>query len=676
MKHIVKTILPLVALFAFVPGLFAQGDEPTGQVIPDDYHDLGGLTYSKIVQGPNDNGEYFIYLKSFVTGEVTIQTGTAPADIVLVLDYSTSMKNNSYQGKTLLAHLQAAVAEFVSSIKTSNSTVIQDSKGGHRIAFVLYGSSVRNSTGLNTLYGVNSYTVPTSGSVVNYGNTNVLNWNNSNTGTASGLGMDKARSILETEINDHTYEDTTIDGVEYKNSRRSKIVVWFTDGDPTGTSRGEAAEGKACITAANTIKNSYNGTVYSIGLFRNMSNTSVANKETTFLSYTSSDYSAAGDADHQTKTEYPSSAPFVSVSEKYSFVTNDPTTLGNIFGTISSEAADSDIDLGESTTVVDVVSKSFSIPTGSDASDVQVFETDVTGYADGNYTFSMDEDDWTPLTAADGIVLDTDEPNTVSVEGWDFEENMVAENPGTSPKTYRGKQLILKIPIVMNPNAVGGHGVGTNGPGSGIRYIKSDGTTGLLEFETPDINLPINLHIQKRGLNKGESAKFMIQRMWNGSDAERPTGMEAGTWYDYTSVFVTRRNETETGDDYPIVKIVGLHPDYLYKIKEEDWSWSYGVSEVYGFNYDPDIADDPDTEADESVLRVDMNNGTAADWSDNTVISDQINLNPFIFVNAKKDVESSVISVRHAESLVRNEFKNASSTTATEGATINSKDYQ
>lgn len=674
MKHIVKTILPFVAFFAFVPGLFAQSDEPTGQVIPDDYHDLGGLTYSKIVQGPNDNGEYFIYLKSFVTGEVTVQTGTAPADIVLVLDYSTSMKSYGTDGQTLLSHLQTAVAGFVSQIKTSNSNVIQDSKGGHRLAFVLYGSSVATGAGRNTLYAINSYTV--NGSAVYYGNTNVTGWNNNNRGTASGLGMQRARDIIGTEVSSHTYEDTIVDGVEYKNSRRSKIVVWFTDGDPTGTNNGEATEGRNCIVAANTVKNTYKGSVYSIGLFTNMSNPQIANKETTFLSYTSSDYSDEGDATHQTQTQYPSSAPFVSVSEKYSFVTNDPSKLANIFGTISSEAADSDIDLGESTTVVDVVSKSFSIPTGSDASDVQVFETDVTGHDGENYTFSMDEDDWTPLIDADGITLNTDEPNTVSVEGWDFEENMVAENPNTSPKTYRGKQLILKIPIVMNSNAIGGHGVGTNGPGSGIRYVKSDGTQGLLEFETPDINLPINLHIQKRGLNKGESAKFTIQRMWNGSDAERPTGIDADTWYDYTSVFVTRRNETETGDDYPIVKIIGLHPDYLYKIKEEDWSWSYGVSDVYGFNYDPDTADDPDTEADESITRVDMSNGTADDWSDNTVISNKINLNPFIFVNAKKDVESSVVSVRHAESLVRNEFKNASSTTATEGATINSKDYQ
>ena len=92
MKKIFKTILCIASLIVPAYSAFAQEQ----QYVPDVYHyqnaDGTGLVYSKEVQGPNEKGEYTIFLKSFVTGEVEEQTVNISSEIVLVLDVSGSMQ--------------------------------------------------------------------------------------------------------------------------------------------------------------------------------------------------------------------------------------------------------------------------------------------------------------------------------------------------------------------------------------------------------------------------------------------------------------------------------------------------------------------------------------------------------------------------------------------------------
>ena len=55
--------------------------------------DANGVETSKNVTGPDDNGNYTITMEAYTTGNVTVSGGTpVPADIVLVLDQSGSMK--------------------------------------------------------------------------------------------------------------------------------------------------------------------------------------------------------------------------------------------------------------------------------------------------------------------------------------------------------------------------------------------------------------------------------------------------------------------------------------------------------------------------------------------------------------------------------------------------------
>ena len=739
MKTISKTLLSVLAFVASGSMLFAQET----QTVPDNYIDKGGLVYSKQVQGPNDKGEYTIFLKSYVTGTVTAETTSIPSDIVLVLDVSGSMnydiyspedktwttqdinsgtyyylynddyyevstsgntiryyrrnswrnlsQNGSWSGvlytrSTRLEVLKEGVAYFLDEIEKDARTNNVDNKvaivkfstdafcdedgnavtktagssqytetGNHRGAT---GSQAGYSTNYNYTEVVMGFTSITASNLqsVKTDKVNTLNYGGP---TAADYGMLKAEALIKSLYNKDTAGNPT---TPLRTS--NKIVVFFTDGDPTYYNAFNTTVATNAIATAKTLKaltaysesgQSDNVKVYTIGTFSGTPDENTTNR---FMQRLSSNYPNASNMNNNGGGDGGSD------TGGYYFLASDKQQLINAFGSISSDAASSNIDLGTSSTVIDVVSKSFALPTGTDHSSVQVYTSECNGRGtDGKYTFKPQaqcENITNSITLVPGTAA---EPNKVSVSGFDFEANLCARNTDGS---YRGKELILEIPIVMDPNAVGGHGVGTNGPGSGIQYVDKDGNPGQIDFDTPDISLPINLHIRKEGLKLGESAKFTIQRKWKGDPDEIPEDIEADTWQDYTSVFVTRRSHnTESGENAPIVKIVGLHPDFIYRIKEEGWSWSYGVSRVYGSKYDPDT---------EATTTVTMQNGTAADCSDNTVTSDQINLNPFIFVNVKKDVESTVISVRHAESIVRNEFKEFDEEgNAKTGVTTNSK---
>ena len=169
----------------------------------------------------------------------------------------------------------------------------------------------------------------------------------------------------------------------------------------------------------------------------------------------------------------------------------------------------------------------------------------------------------------------------------------------------------------MDPEAVGGPDVDTNGPESGI-YINGEN---VIKFKSPEVSLPVNIHIRKTGLKVGESAKFTIQRKYvKDSDAGG-----SNPWVPVTSVFVTRHDgDAEEGVNAPITKVMGMpstdsdDKPYVYRIVEDDWSWSYDSLPL-------------------TPTTIDL-----------------LETNPFIFQNAEKD--NIDVKVRHAESKATNTF--------------------
>ena len=257
-----------------------------------------------------------------------------------------------------------------------------------------------------------------------------------------------------------------------ENNSRNRIVVVFTDGQP-GRSSYDSGIANAAINQANTTKNTYNATVYTVGIFENADATSAGNQNGTnaeksnwFMQKLSSNNGTPQDP-------------------SYYLSASDSDTLSTIFQKISNQISESNINLGSDTQIKDVVSKYFDMPKNTSA--VSVKSYDCTGFSDGEPTWS--ENGTVPNNA---VTLDT-ENNTVNVTGFDFNANYVTVNgrSETDPKqpgNFHGRKLVIEFTVSVKDGFVGGNNVPTNGTDSGV-YDK-DGKL-VANFVVPEVNVSI-----------------------------------------------------------------------------------------------------------------------------------------------------------------------------------------
>ena len=591
MKNIAKYIIATMALSAGVFSLgkpvFAQDEEIK-------------VKYDKTVsKQPDENGVYTINVEAYVTGSITVTNTVAPADIVLVLDYSGSMSYD-FSGRTTYTEsnkriyaLRNAVKEFVDEVQSSNEKIPEDnldSYGGHRIAFVLYGQdSYLQGSGLNEFIKVGDLETGNSsaGSAgsVTYDGTNIIGHALASGGTPSDEAMKEANYLLSQE-----------DYVEAA-PQRSRVVVFFTDGIPgsgqqqvwTDTRR-EVANG--CIEAAKTIKNAelYSATVYSVGLFNPQTS---ATETTTYLSFTSSDFK------DKTALPTPTAANWVNVSGDKSIVVSNSDQLKNVFSSIASSAG-GDYDAASSSSVlVDIVTQSFTVSTDANIAETKVYAVPCTQQsADAiQPTFDTVKESYKldtvndPDNIPDGKVYLYVDPDTGEVKvsgfdygaewcGWDGEHNIP-----------HGRKLVLQIPITVNEDAVGGPSVQTNTSDSKLVLRDEEGNEiGSYNLPKPDLKIPVSIWIEKHGLVDDDSAVFTLARAPYVSGAsydDYVTGQYKNTWESFTKVIVNEKNMqivNVDGVEHKVVKISGLDPDYYYRIKEDAWAWGYPV-QIGGVQY-------------------------------------------------------------------------------------------
>lgn len=682
MKKIVYLVV--ASFFAFSLSALAQDDD--------------NVRFDKTRRGPDENGVYTLSLEAYVTGAVTVSESPAPADIVLVLDKSGSMLGDLSGASTNTAKnqriniLRAAVQRFVESVRTSDAKIAagdKDDYGGHRIAIIWFSGKVNlgygNSystydvidesiTGLNEFLPVSDLRTvaeSTSGSYsaakVLYNNANLLGVSTDRYNlTITDKAMQRAKSVLSTQ----DYSDKP---------NRSRVVVFFTDGDPGWNATNgwqndsrmlEIADG--CISAANDIKNSelYSATVYSVGLFNKAEGTKDAT--TTYLSYTSSDYTD--------KTQMPSSSSYVSVTGDKSIVVSSSDGLSNALQSIAHSSTPTTTAASASSVLIDIVSTSFKFPENADLGTVQVYEVKNIQADQSSMLNWAPRNQWINLTDDLGDSLHTD-PDTgeVSVTGFDYGENWCGwdasyvNDAGQRVGRAHGSKLVLEIPIMANEEAVGGPNVATNAPGSMLVIRDAENhEISTHEFISPVISLPVNMHIMKKGLKAGESAKFIIRR------TTAPI-TSSSVWEYVSSVFVTNGQSSpsqvimfdgegkiagvlETGetapDGYstesnPVCYVRGLPPakknsddsvsEYVYKIEEDTWGWRYTFDEVIGLGV---LSIDEETNA--------VNSGPITISNKNEVYSNKFVSNPIIFCNTREtDVDQRV---RNAESKATNIF--------------------
>ena len=314
------------------------------------------------------------------------------------------------------------------------------------------------------------------------------------------------------------------------------------------------------------------------------------------------------------------------------------TDIKKIFDSIAEYAGGGASTAGSSSlTAIDLVSKSFTLPKDADVSRIKVYTapcvgttgetwTDKDGVEHDYLAFADKEKDeilakgrepvgviWIAQFDEEGKpIVDpvTKEQVWEKKENYDIDANITvsidkADYPETYKEGYRGFKLIIEFPILVKDGALGGPAVITNEEGSGLYQVAEDGTVldRLYQYPLPDLPIPVNIWIEKRGLRKNESATFTVLK--------KPVGSG-----DSAYTLFTRVNIIGKGEDIPVVyKLLNLDPTFYYKIAEEGWSWTYSPKAQAYTTEDPDVTnpivienkyDDPDPKHAEAVARNEM----------------------------------------------------------------------
>ena len=254
-------------------------------------------------------------------------------------------------------------------------------------------------------------------------------------------------------------------------TQRKRVVVVFTDGIPgTGTWYQSMGSANEAIASANTLKNDYGATLYSIGMLDD------ANPELE-ISAESDDASRTNKFLHYLSSNYPNATSMdnggTGSNKGYYLSASDTESLNAIFSKIAEELVTPSISLGISAVIKDVVSDYFNMP--DDPSDIKVYTA--AANADGTFA-ARTEFGLTPTVSG----------NQVSVSGFNFDDNCVTAEK-KSDGTY-GKKLIIEFTVTSKEGFLGGNNVPTNGEASGV-YENASALTPIKYFEVPTVNVPI-----------------------------------------------------------------------------------------------------------------------------------------------------------------------------------------
>lgn len=446
--------LSLVALPSFAAG----EDEETGSAVTDGRTSVNGLELRKVY----DPETSMLTLEAYATGSTTTTTSTAPVDIVLVLDVSGSMDDpiNGYDSQNKIDALKDAVNGFIDKVakKSPNSSIAvvkfasdkeYDVGNGYNGSGYNYSQIVQNLTAVNEA-GANSLKT-------------AVNQLTAAGATRADYGMQHAQTIVNGAMG----------------NGRQKVVIMFTDGQPSTWQSFSTAVANDAIKASKSIKEA-GATVYTIGCFGTTpSDNSNIDK---YMNRVSSNYPDATNMNNGTR----------GVGDYYKTVSS-ASELESIFTEIAHTAGGATLTLGSQTVLKDVVSDYFDLPENASsqitAKSYSCTELD----ASGNPIWSGTPDNASYKVEVNG--------KTVTVKGFDYSANWVGKDT-TTGDVHPGKKLVVTIPIVDNGTGMGE--VPTNGTDSAV-YDK-DGKQ-VCAFAVPTAYFPYFTvtHIQSNVDDSGEN---------------------------------------------------------------------------------------------------------------------------------------------------------------------------
>ena len=261
--------------------------------------------------------------------------------------------------------------------------------------------------------------------------------------------------------------------------KRNRVVIVFSDGVP-GWSGYDSNTANSAITQAETAKNTYGATVYSIGIFPGADATSAGNQngnETEKANWFMQQVSSNNGTPQSSNTQYPQ-------SPSYYLSAADAGTLNSIFQQISDqiETGGTTSTLTSDAVVKDIISPQFTLPAGTTAANITVETYACTGKnANDDYTWSNNNSTMGATASISG--------DQVNVTGFNFSENYVGTVTENGNTTYRGHKLVISFKVQPKAGFLGGNEVYTN-TSAGI-YENNTAENPLLTFDRPTVNVPI-----------------------------------------------------------------------------------------------------------------------------------------------------------------------------------------
>ena len=234
-------------------------------VFDDDYKFSGALAGQTISKG--EDSDFLVSLSALSSTSNTTRTVTVgtPVDIVLVLDESGSMEYGFDNRNTRREALQEAANNFIDSANEANQGVPQENQ--IRMSIVTFSNGADVAQGWTYVTGEGTQSLHnTIGDLDQLG------------ATRTDLGLSEADGQLDSARQD-----------------AQKIVILFTDGDPSGS--GFTFDDFDCVTAkdaVNTAKEMKDdgATVYTIGIFED-ANPNTNDWSNDFLNAVSSNFPTA-----------------------------------------------------------------------------------------------------------------------------------------------------------------------------------------------------------------------------------------------------------------------------------------------------------------------------------------------------------------------------------------------
>lgn len=342
--------------------------------------------------------------------------------------------------------------------------------------------------------------------------------------------------------------------------KRNRVVIVFSDGVP-GWSGYDSNTANSAITQAETAKNTYGATVYSIGIFPGADATSAGNqngneteKANWFMQQVSSNNGTP-----QSPSYYLSAA--------------DAGTLNSIFQQISDqiETGGTTSTLTSDAVVKDIISPQFTLPAGTTAANITVETYACTGKnANDDYTWNNNNSTMGATASISG--------DQVNVTGFNFSENYVGTVTENGNTTYRGHKLVISFKVQPKAGFLGGNEVYTN-TSAGI-YENNTAENPLLTFDRPTVNVPIqDVTVTAKDKNVYLKGEVTAEQLKNGatvkvggvaldlskaSDTTKPWGLEP--WQtEYVDITVTVKDKD--GNAIPADGLKALTDDTTYTIK-------------------------------------------------------------------------------------------------------------